>query len=308
MQKLLKGVIPVMVTPLTKDGDIDTDAMRRLVEFLVTKEIAGLWVLGTSSEDMNLGFAKRLEVARIVAEANAGRVPLILGAGFFAMDDILNFIEETKNLAVDAFHVMPYHPLLGLDRMEWFYSRIADYCSKPLWMYTSANWCRPIPPAFVARLKNHPNIGGIKFSTKNIHDVAKVVMMQDENFQVVTAVASTFFACLCLGVQAQTTSMASCLPEFFVNMYRLFQAGKQQEALQEQYRLIEFLDEIPPGPHEDNFLASAEEKYILSLRGICGEHMTSYYRELTDEEKKAIKKSIIRHRMLSLEDLVGQQV
>jgi 4-hydroxy-tetrahydrodipicolinate synthase len=138
------GVIPVLTTPILKDGQIDTQSLRRLIELLITKEVGGLWVLGTGSEDMNLTFKKRIEVAEIVAETNAGRIPIIVGAGFFAMEDTLTFIKEIQVLDIDAIHVMPYHPLLSLDRMDWYYRHIADNCSKPLWMYTSANWARPI--------------------------------------------------------------------------------------------------------------------------------------------------------------------
>jgi 4-hydroxy-tetrahydrodipicolinate synthase len=138
----LRGVIPVLTTPINKDGSIDIEGLQRLVEFLVSKKIGGLWVLGTGSEDMNLTFKKRLEVAKVVSETNAGRVPIVLGAGFFALEEILEFISGTYMLDVDAYHVMPYHPLLSLDRLDWFYRHIADNCPKPLWMYSSGNWCQ----------------------------------------------------------------------------------------------------------------------------------------------------------------------
>jgi 4-hydroxy-tetrahydrodipicolinate synthase len=76
------GIVPVVDTPLTADEDIDVPGLKRLIEFLNTKNIGGLWVLGTGSEDMNLSFAKRLKAAQAACEANAGKTPLILGAGF----------------------------------------------------------------------------------------------------------------------------------------------------------------------------------------------------------------------------------
>ena len=79
---------------------------------------------------MNLSFAKRIKVAQAACEANAGKTPLLLGAGFFAMEDILNFIQETKDLEFDAYHVMPYNPRLSLERLDWFYRHIADNCPK----------------------------------------------------------------------------------------------------------------------------------------------------------------------------------
>ena len=171
----VRGIVPVVSTPLTAKEDIDVKALRRLIEFLNTKNIGGFWVLGTGSEDMNLSFAKRITVAQAACEANRGKTPLLLGAGFFAMEDILDFIEETKNLEFDGYHVMPYNPRLSLERLDWFYRHIADNCPKPLWMYTSGNWSKPVTPAFVANLKPHPNITGIKFSNRDTVAITEVV-------------------------------------------------------------------------------------------------------------------------------------
>jgi 4-hydroxy-tetrahydrodipicolinate synthase len=279
----LRGVIPVLVTPLNSNGNIDDSALRRLVTFLIEKEVGGLWVLGTGSEDMNLTFKKRLQVAQTVCETNAGRLPLILGTGFFALDDILNFTKETKNLEFDAYHVMPYHPLLSLDRLEWFYNHIADNSPKLLWIYTSANWARPVTPEFIARLKPHPNITGIKFSTRNCVDMTKVLRLAEDSFQVITAVAAQFFSCLALGSKAHTSSLGSALPEPLINIYKLFQAGKHDAACAAQHKLNDFLQTLPKGLHQDNFLGAAEEKFILSLRGICQEY-TKKYKLISDLE------------------------
>lgn len=291
----LRGVIPVLTTPIYKDGSIDTQGLQRLVEFLVSKKIGGLWVLGTGSEDMNFSFKKRIEVAKVVSETNAGRVPIVLGAGFFALEEVLEFISETHMLDVDAFHVMPYHPLLSLDRIDWFYRHIADNCPKSLWMYSSANWSRPITPEFVAGLKDHPNICGIKFSTRNAVDVAKVVKLQDDGFQVITAVAGQFYSCLCLGSKAHTSSLASPLPEAMIAIYDLFQSGEYEAALKEQHKLIDFLDALPKDARKDNFLMAAEEKYILSLRRICQEYTTSYYRDLNEDEKNNVREAVKKY-------------
>jgi 4-hydroxy-tetrahydrodipicolinate synthase len=289
------GIVPVVDTPLTAEENIDVPALKRLIEFLNKKKIGGLWVLGTGSEDMNLSFAKRLEVARAACEANAGKTPLILGTGFFALEDIFNFIEETKELEFDAYHVMPYNPKLSLDRVDWFYRHIADNCPKPLWMYVSGNWSRPVTPEFVAKLKPHPNIAGFKFSNQDTVAVTKVARMADEQFQVITAVASQLYACLCMGSKGHTSSLSCCVPEPMIEIYELFFQGKMEESLAAQHRLNDFLKELSQNTKNDNFLWAADEKYILKLRGICDEYVTSYYREINEEEKARVRELLEKY-------------
>jgi len=295
--RLIEGIVPVVSTPLTKDEKIDHAGLERLIGFLINRKIGGLWVLGTGSEDMNLSFTKRLEVARCTTETNKGKMPLILGSSFFAMEDILNFIRETSSLEFDAYHVMPYHPLLSLDRLEWFYRYIADNCPKPLWMYTSGNWSRPVTPDFVSRLKDHPNITGIKFSNINAVDMTKVIALADDSFQVITAVAGQLYACLAIGSKAHTSSLGSCLPELLLNIYDLFKGGFLSESKDVQLRLNRFLSEFGTCTKKDNFLQAADEKYILKLRGICEDYVTSYYRKTNEEEQEKIKSLIERYNL-----------
>jgi 4-hydroxy-tetrahydrodipicolinate synthase len=293
----VRGIVPVVSTPLTKDENIDTDGLRKLIKYIINKKIGGMWVLGTGSEDMNLTFQKRLQIANAACEANAGEKPLILGTGFFAMEDITNFIKETSHLEFDGYHVMPYHPLLSLERLKWFYEKIADSCPKPLWMYVSGNWSRPITVDFIRRLKKHPNIAGIKYSNKDAVNVTKVSALADEQFQVITAVASQLYACLCMGSMAHTSSLGSALPDQLILVYDLFKEGKMNQALHAQYRLNDILKDISTGAKEDNFLTAAEEKYILSLKGICREYTSSYYRDLNEQEKTKIKAAIKKHNL-----------
>lgn len=288
----LKGVIPVVQTPVHRDGSIDTDGLARLIEFLNGTGVGGYWALGTGSEDMNLSFEKRLTVASTITTANAGRLPLILGSSFFAMDDILAFMDATKDLQFDAYHVMPYHPLLGLDGMEKFYKDIADRAPKPLWMYTSANWCRAFPPEFFEKLKPHPNIAGVKFSSSRTTDQIKVIGLAEKDFQVITAVASQFVMVLGVGVAASTTSQAGALPEPLLEIYNLYQQGRREEALAAQRKFNDFQSRMPKRAKAWNFLTGADEKYILSLRGVCQPYMTSYYTELTEEEQAQVRKAL----------------
>ena len=294
----IAGIVPVLNTPLNADGSVDHDGLTRLIDFLAEKDVAAFWALGTGSEDMNLTFDKRLEVAETTVAATRGRVPVILGAGFFALEDTMRFIEATSHLDVAGYHHMLYHPLLGLDRHEWLYRHLADNCHRPVWMYYSSNWSRPMPPEFVRRLKGHPNIAGVKYSTKNAADNFEVISMADENFQVITAVATQLFACLAMGVKAHTSSLASSLPDFLIEIHALFAAGRIDEARQAQKRFNEFMAALPKEAKSSNFLFGAEEKYILKLRGICDEHVSSYYKGLSDENRRTIEQVLKEYDVL----------
>jgi len=71
------GIIPPVVTPLTRPDQLDGDAVRRIVEHLLTGGVNGLFVLGTTGEGPSLTYQIRYEMVEIACEAAAGRVPPI---------------------------------------------------------------------------------------------------------------------------------------------------------------------------------------------------------------------------------------
>lgn len=289
----LKGIIPVLITPFNQDQTVDYDSLRKVTQFIVDKKPGGLWVLGTGGEDMNLTFEERVNVAEIVTETVGGRVPVILGCGFYALTDIKRYIKETQGLDFEAYHLMPYHTLLSLDRYEALYRGVADFAHKPIWLYTSANYCRYFPPVFIEKLIDHPNIAGIKYSTSNIVDMEKAISYNRDTFQVISAVVRQFLASLALGVEA-TTTVEGCFYFDRINkIYEAFLAKNISEAAKYQRELNRFLEKVSTGASKDNFLKSAEGKYVLSKLGLCNKHMSGYFREVNSEEEAQIDRALV---------------
>ena len=71
------GVWPVMLTPYTEDNEVDEQALVQLVEWYIGKGVNGLFAVCQSSEMFFLSLEERLNVARTVVRAAAGRVPVI---------------------------------------------------------------------------------------------------------------------------------------------------------------------------------------------------------------------------------------
>lgn len=290
--RALDGVVPVVQTPLFGDGSFDPVGQVKLINFLNKKKVNGFWGLGTGSEDMNLTFEKRKAAAETICKANAGVTPLVIGCGFFCLEDSLSFIEETQNQEFDAYHYMPYHPLISRERIAYIYKRIADFSQKPVFMYTSANWAQPITPKFVEEMMEYKNICGIKFSSSNTVDQLKVINLQSHDFQVITAVANQFFAALSMGSKSGTTSMAGALPEPLIELYEYFVGGDFDIARSCQIKFQNFTSMLPKKSKTDNFLTAAEEKFILSLRGICEPHTSDYYRDLDEQERLQVEQAL----------------
>lgn len=287
--RMLTGVIPVLITPLNRDKSVDTSALKALCEYYEEQKVSGMWVLGTGGEDMCLSFDQRVTVTHTVSETLSNRVAKIVGCSFFSPVESLAFIEEVSELDFDAYHAMPYHPKVSLRQILDWYKFLADHCAKPLWAYTSGNWAQRMSPDFIAEVKKISNIGGVKFSSSNTVDVQGTIELQDDNFQVITAVVKTLYSSLCLGVKAATTVEAAVFLPQIKEIFDLYTAGRSDEAYKAQKYLNNVLLTYPSPAAKDNFLRVSELKYFLSLQGMVQEYVTDYYREMDDDEKNLLK-------------------
>lgn len=281
----LDGIVPVMVTPMLGDGSPDPQGIHNLTEFLIEKGVGGLWVLGSASEDINMSLEQRIQVARITSGVNKGRIPLIVGSGLTAFGDLMKFFDMVSDLDLAGLHILPYDLKLGESALIRFFVELSERAPFPLWLYHNPKRGRAITLRVISEVRDHPNIAGIKVGGYNLSELTGAMMLKNEDFQVIGAGGGQLFQMLCLGASAHTTSEGSCFPEAFIDILRDFRAGNLTEARRKQFEMIRLSRSFP---RTDNGEYAAEEKYILSKRGICREHVVHVYRTLTDEEKNKI--------------------
>lgn len=95
----LSGIIPPVVTPFTPDGQIDRASLVRLVNHFVDADVDGLFALGSTGEVAYLSDAQRREVVEVVCEANAGRLPVVVGCIDLTWARV---VDQAKTLASDG--------------------------------------------------------------------------------------------------------------------------------------------------------------------------------------------------------------
>jgi 4-hydroxy-tetrahydrodipicolinate synthase len=280
--KRLKGVSPVLVTPMLPDGEPDREGIRRLTDFLIDAGVEGFWAMGSASEDINMSDEGRLDAVRWIAEAVDGRVTVVVGSGKTRVDDVLRFADRIAHLKLDGLHVLYLDHKQGDARVTAEMLRLADRCAMPVWLYHNPKRGKPLTLTMIRELRDHPNIAGMKVGGYSLSELTHALMLQTPDFQVVGAGGGQMFTMLCLGAEAHTASTACPWPEDYVRLLRMFRSGDIAGARALQFRLITLAQSLP---QTDNGESVAEEKYVLALRGLCHEHVNTAYRRLTADEK-----------------------
>ena len=95
--KEFRGSHTVLATPFTPGGrSIDTDALRRLVDWQIESGSHGLIPLGSTGEFLSVSDEERRQVVETVVDAADGRVPVLIGTADEWTDKAVRYSLEAQ--------------------------------------------------------------------------------------------------------------------------------------------------------------------------------------------------------------------
>ena len=165
-----------LVTPMRVDGSVDSDCLRKLVEFHVNSGTDGIVAVGTTGESATLSVEEHCDVIRQVVEEVDGRISVIAGTGANSTTEAIELSQYAKDLGVDAvLLVTPYYNRPTQEGLYLHYKAIAEAVDIPQILYNvpSRTACDLLPET-VARLSNIKNIIGIKEATGDISRIQQI--------------------------------------------------------------------------------------------------------------------------------------
>ncbi|MCC2031491.1 dihydrodipicolinate synthase family protein [Microbacterium allomyrinae] len=130
------GVVPPVATPLLPDGEIDFAGLERLVDHLVNEGVSGLFALGSTGETAYFTDGQRVDIARTIVGASAGRVPVIAGAIELTSRRVIETAQRLTATGVDAIvTTAPLYTLNSPTEVAAHFRAIAAGIDAPLWAY-----------------------------------------------------------------------------------------------------------------------------------------------------------------------------
>ena len=246
MQSLI-GTGVALVTPFKEDFSIDTEALRRIVNFSVDGGIEYLVILGTTAENATLNNDEKELVIQTVIDANNGRLPLVLGVGG---NNTMEVVAELKTRDMSPYvailSVSPYYNKPSQEGIYQHFKAIAEASPIPVIVYnvpgrTSSNML----PKTVLRLANDfKNIVAIKEAAGDIVQAMQLLKDKPKGFHVISGDDMTALATVLAGGSGVISVIAQGFPKEFSEMIRLGLNRKVDEAFKSQYLLSDCIDMI----------------------------------------------------------------
>ncbi len=266
MRQLL-GTGVALVTPFREDFSVDIESLGRIVNHCIDGGVDYLVVLGTTGESVTLDKAEKELVIRTVVDANAGRLPLVLGVGGNNTRDI---VAELGKINLDDFDailsVSPYYNKPTQEGIYQHFKAIANASPVPVILYnvpgrTGSNML----PSTVLRLAgDFENIVAIKEASGDIVQVMSLLRDRPEGFLVISGDDITALPTVLAGGSGVISVLGQGLPAQFASMIRLGLEGRPADAYRYHYEMQELMGLIF---QEGN---PAGIKAIFEISGLSG--------------------------------------
>ena len=234
-----KGIIPAMVTPITGDGKINTEALRKLTNYLIEGGVHGLFPVGSQGEFYALTFEEKKKVLEVVVDETRGRVPVYAGTGAITTREAVALTKMAESVGASAVSVItPFfvHPS-DAELLE-YYTAVAKSTRLPVLLYnnpgrTGVN----ISADFVVKASKVDNIVAIKDSSGDLTLTAEYIRRTGETFSVLAGRDTLIYGTLCYGGKGAIAATANVAPKIIVEIYEAFMAGDMKRSLEAQFRL-----------------------------------------------------------------------
>lgn len=241
------GTGVALVTPFKKDFSVDTEALKRIVNYVIEGGVEYLVVLGTTAESATLSQEEKELVINTIVEANNGRLPLVLGVGG---NNTLNVVEELKTRDFSKFQailsVSPYYNKPTQEGIYQHFKMIAENSPIPVIVYnvpgrTASNM---LPETVLRLAKDFNNIIGIKEAAGDIVQAMKLIQHKPKDFLVISGDDMITLPMVLAGGAGVISVIGEGYPKEFSEMVRLGLKRKVDEAYALHYKLMDSIDMI----------------------------------------------------------------
>jgi 4-hydroxy-tetrahydrodipicolinate synthase len=284
-----KGVIPAMVTPLTKDYKVNEKSLRKLIDFLIDGGVHGLFVTGTSGEFYGLSLEEKREVIEISMDQAKGRVPIYAGTNGITTQETIKLTQMAQECKVDAVSILtPMFISPSQKELIAHYREIAAETDVPILLYNNVPKTGvTLTSDTVLALSDIPNIAGVKDSSGDFSLTAEYIRKtRSKDFYVLAGRDTLIHACLCYGGAGAIAATANIAPRVVADVYDKYMAGDIAGSLEAQYLVAPIRMAFALG----SFPTVLKES--LELLGIEAGPSYGPIGKMSGEEKEQLKKTL----------------
>jgi 4-hydroxy-tetrahydrodipicolinate synthase len=277
-----------MVTPF-KNGSVDEEAFRGLVNWQIAEGTNGLVPVGTTGESPTLSHEEHKHVVEWAIEEAKGRVPVVAGAGSNSTQEAIDLAQHAEKAGADAVLVVtPYYNKPTQEGLYQHFKAINDAIGIPIIIYNiPARSVIDMSVDTMARLFELKNIAGVKDATANVVRVSQQRAALGEDFNQLSGEDATALGFMAHGGHGCISVTSNVAPRLCAEFQSACLRGDFRAALLLQDQLMPL--------HTALFIETnpSPAKYALSVLGRCDDAVRLPMVKVSDKTKAAVRDAMV---------------
>jgi len=292
----LDGIFPPIPTPFDRDGEVSIPRLKENLSAWNRYQLSGYVVLGSNGEASLIREKEKLALLEAAREGIPEDRAMIAGTGCQSTGATIRLTKDAADLGADFALVLPpyyYKAHMTGPVLERHYRAIADSSPIPILVYNiPATTGIDIPAETVGRLAEHENIVGMKDSSGSLVKFAEIRRLTPPSFKLLAGSASFLLPALALGGSGGILALANIAPAGTIELLRLFEEGKIDEARAIQLSLLPVNDAIT------RRFGVPALKAALDMLGMYGGPVRPPLLPLDDDKREELRRTLIEASIL----------
>lgn len=288
---LFYGSIVALVTPMTSNGEVDLNELKKLVDFHIEAGTHAIVSVGTTGESATLSIDENVDVILKTVEFASGRIPVIAGTGANATSEAILMTKRLNGSGVaGCLTVVPYYNKPTQEGMYQHFKAIAECTDIPQILYNvPGRTGSDMRPETVARLAEIENIVGIKEATGDISRVASIKKLAGEDFIVLSGDDATALEAMKLGAEGVISVTTNVAPKLMAEMCEF--------ALEGEFAKADIINQKLMPLHNDLFVEAnpIPVKWACYKLGLISQPLLRLPLTVLSDEAQPVVASALKH-------------
>ncbi|MFW9908062.1 MAG: 4-hydroxy-tetrahydrodipicolinate synthase [Candidatus Thorarchaeota archaeon] len=231
-----KGVMPALVTPFTRDGDLIEESYKEIIDYTIENGATGIVPAGTTGEFVYMRTEERKKLLRLAVEYSDGRVPVVAGTGQNSTRATVALTKYAADIGCKAALVISPFYLRPSDKGYYeHYETVARKSDLPIILYNIPQCTLGVLQSSVVEdLAEIDNIVGIKDSSGNIGHTLELIQKLKSKMPVLIGHDECFLSAVAAGAEAAILASGNIMPHIWLEIMKKVRKGKFEEAAKMQ--------------------------------------------------------------------------
>ena len=293
--KKFSGAITAIVTPFLPTGDVDFEALKKLVEFQIKSKINAIVPCGSTGEAATLSDEEKGLVIKTVVKQVKKRVLVIAGAGSNDTIKAVKLSQIAKEAGADALlHVTPYYNKPTPKGLVAHFKAIAEAVDLPIILYnvpgrTGSN----VTAETTLRVAREvPQVIGVKEASGQISQIMDIIKGAPKSFSVLSGDDGITFPVMALGGDGVISVVSNEIPKEMSVLTKAALEGDFKKARRLHFEWLDLMN--------INFIETNPQpvKTALVLMGMIQEVFRLPLVSMEEKNKEKLKEVLTAHRLI----------